>query len=153
MITEELNTLVTISAQYYHCRNLTPHCCWYQREGFVFLTVEVMDCQDPDISVMDDKLVFTCDGGESGKYELDVQLLHDINTKVGSSQLILTIISDRHAGVSLRRQSQSGGVQAAETEEGLVGETPQREGQAALAQSRLPELERRGGCWGGVRTV
>merc|ERR1712014_367437 len=30
---------------------------------------------------MDDKLVFTCDGGESGKYELDVQLLHDINTK------------------------------------------------------------------------
>ena len=62
-------------------RRLTPHCCWYQREGFVFLTVEVMDCQDPDISVLDDKLLFTCEGAESGKYELDLQLLHDINTK------------------------------------------------------------------------
>ena len=72
-----------------HSRQLTPHCCWYQREGFVFLTVEVMDCQNPDISVMDDKLLFTCDGGESGKYELDIHLLHDINTKVGHSQPVL----------------------------------------------------------------
>ena len=40
-----------------------------------------MDCQDPEISVMDDKLLFTCEGAESGKYELDLQLLHDINTK------------------------------------------------------------------------
>ena len=51
-----------------------------------------MDCQDPDISVMDDKLVFTCDGGESGKYELDIQLLHDINTKVGGSYQFSVII-------------------------------------------------------------
>ena len=47
-----------------------------------------MDCQNPDISVMDDKLLFTCDGGESGKYELDIQLLHDINTKVGGGGVV-----------------------------------------------------------------
>ena len=92
-----------------------------------------MDCQNPDISVMDDKLLFTCDGGESGKYELDIQLLHDINTKVGRSQPVLPSLII--AGLSLRRQSQSGGVQTGETEESLVGETSQGEGQAALAQS------------------
>ena len=59
-----------------------------------------MDCQNPDISVMDDKLLFTCDGGESGKYELDIQLLHDINTKVGhsltASQFSILLISSSH---------------------------------------------------------
>ena len=76
-----------------------------------------MDCQNPEISVMDDKLLFTCDGGESGKYELDIQLLHDINTKVGGGVLSLTIsldLSHLPAGVSLRRQGPGGGVQAGE---------------------------------------
>ena len=59
----------------------TPHCCWYQRQHQVFLTVEVMDCQEPDISVLDDKLLFTCHA-EGQKYQLDLKLLHDINTKV-----------------------------------------------------------------------
>ena len=76
-----------------HCRTLTPHCCWYQREAQVFLTVEVMDCQDPDISVLDDQLVFTCQGAESQKYCLDIKLLHDINTKVSSTHL-LTFLPD-----------------------------------------------------------
>jgi len=62
-------------------RSLTPHCRWYQRESFVFLTVEVMDCQDPDISVMDNKLFFNCTGADLKKYELDLELLKDINTK------------------------------------------------------------------------
>ena len=44
--------------------------------------MEVMDCKDPDISVLDDKLLFTCLGVESQKYCLDIKLLHDINTKV-----------------------------------------------------------------------
>ena len=47
----------------------------------VLLTVEVMDCQEPDISVLDDKLLFTCHA-EGQKYQLDLKLLHDINTKV-----------------------------------------------------------------------
>ena len=45
-------------------------------------TVEVMDCQDPDISVMDNKLVFTCTGDDMKKYELDIELLQDISSKV-----------------------------------------------------------------------
>ena len=64
----------------------TPHCCWYQRQSQVFLTVEVMDCQEPDISVLDDKLLFTCHA-EGQKYQLDLKLLHDINTKVTTYHL------------------------------------------------------------------
>ena len=41
-----------------------------------------MDCQDPDISVMDNKLFFTCIGDDMKNYELDIELLHDISTKV-----------------------------------------------------------------------
>ena len=79
-------------------RSLTPHCRWYQRESFIFLTVEVMlmmimlmlmmmmkvmDCKSPDISVMDAKLFFRCVGEDGKQYELDLELLKDINTKVG----------------------------------------------------------------------
>ena len=85
-------------------RSLTPHCRWYQRESFIFLTVEVMlmtmmmmimlmmtmmmqvmDCQSPDISVMDAKLFFRCVGEDGKQYELDLELLRDINTKVGGA--------------------------------------------------------------------
>ena len=61
----------------------TPHCRWFQRDTYIFLTVEIMDCQEPDISVMDNKLVFTCTGDEMKKYELDIELLQSISTKVG----------------------------------------------------------------------
>ena len=61
----------------------TPHCRWFQRDTYIFLTVEIMDCQVPDISVMDNKLVFTCTGDEMKKYELDIELLQSISTKVG----------------------------------------------------------------------
>ena len=85
-------------------RSLTPHCRWYQRESFIFLTVEVMlmmmmmtmmimlmmtmmmqvmDCKSPDISVMDAKLFFRCVGEDGKQYELDLELLRDINTKEG----------------------------------------------------------------------
>jgi len=60
---------------------LTPHCCWYQREKFVFLTVEVMDCQKPDISVMDNKLFFSCFSEDMKSYQLDLEFLHNIDTK------------------------------------------------------------------------
>ena len=84
-------------------RSLTPHCRWYQRESFIFLTVEVMlmmimlmlmmmtmmmqvmDCKSPDISVMDAKLFFRCVGEDGKQYELDLELLRDINTKVGGA--------------------------------------------------------------------
>ena len=59
-----------------------PHCRWFQRDTYIFLTVEVMDCQEPDISVMDNKLVFTCTGDDMKKYELDIELLQDISSKV-----------------------------------------------------------------------
>ena len=78
-----ISSLITINNNVLLLRSLTPHCRWYQRECFVFLTVEVMDCQDPDISVMDNKLFFTCTGADMKKYELDLELLRDINTKVG----------------------------------------------------------------------
>ena len=70
-----------------------------------------MDCQAPEISVLDDKLLFTCEGAESGKYELNIQLLHDINTKVSDGGVVLTIslnLSHLPAGVSLRRQGAGG---------------------------------------------
>ena len=60
----------------------TPHCRWFQRETYIFLTVEIMDCQEPDISVMDNKLVFTCTGDDMKKYELDIELLQNISSKV-----------------------------------------------------------------------
>ena len=60
----------------------TPHCRWFQRDTYIFLTVEVMDCQDPDISVLDNKLVFTCIGDDMKKYELEIELLQSISSKV-----------------------------------------------------------------------
>merc|ERR1719481_141250 len=63
-------------------RLLLPHVRWYQRETFVFLTVEVMDCQNPEISVLEDKLYFKGVGGsEMQTYELDIELLKAISTK------------------------------------------------------------------------
>ena len=41
-----------------------------------------MDCQDPDISVLDNKLAFTCTGDDMKKYELDIELLQSISSKV-----------------------------------------------------------------------
>ena len=69
-----------------------------------------MDCQDPEISVLDDKLLFTCEGAEGGKYELDIQLLHDINTKVSDGGVVTISLNLSHlpAGVSLRRQGAGG---------------------------------------------
>ena len=41
-----------------------------------------MDCQEPEISFMDNKLVFTCTGDDMKKYELDIELLQNISSKV-----------------------------------------------------------------------
>ena len=47
----------------------------------MYLTVEVMDCQDPDISVADTKLFFSCLGEDVKKYNLDIELFRAINIK------------------------------------------------------------------------
>ena len=63
-------------------RIFTPHCRWYQREKFVYLTVEVMDCQSPDISVANNKLFFSCLGDEMKNYILDIELFKSISIEV-----------------------------------------------------------------------
>ena len=51
----------------------------------MMMMMQVMDCQNPDISVMDAKLFFRCVGEDGKQYELDLELLRDINTKVGGA--------------------------------------------------------------------
>merc|ERR1739848_877800 len=61
-----------------------------------------MDCQDPDISVMDAKLFFRCVGEEGKQYELDLELLRDINTKASRYAV-------RPRGVEFRLEKSEGG--------------------------------------------
>ena len=49
----------------------------------LMMMMKVMDCKSPDISVMDAKLFFRCVGEDGKQNELDLELLKDINTKVG----------------------------------------------------------------------
>ena len=55
---------------------------------------QVMDCQNPDISVMDAKLFFRCVGEEGKQYELDLELLRDINTKVGVAASVAFLLQN-----------------------------------------------------------
>ena len=40
-----------------------------------------MDCTEPDISVMDNKLFFSCVAEDMKQYQLDIELLQNIDTK------------------------------------------------------------------------
>ena len=60
----------------------------------MMMVIQVMDCQNPDISVMDAKLFFHCMGEEGKQYELDLELLRDINTKVGVAASVAYLLQN-----------------------------------------------------------
>ena len=86
---------------------------------------------------MDNKLVFMCTGDDMKKYELDIELLQNISSKVVIPKIyryfrtVLSIL----LGFSLCCQTTLCGVQAGKEESGLVGKTLERKVKTALASS------------------
>jgi len=68
-----------------------PNVLWAQRSGLLYLTIDVQDCKDPEISVSNDadkkcgRVVFKgkahshATGPEEHQYELDLELFDEIN--------------------------------------------------------------------------
>jgi prostaglandin-E synthase len=56
-----------------------PSVLWAQRQNCIFLTIQLEDCQNPDIKVEPNRIYFRGTGGtEKKEYELDLELYEPI---------------------------------------------------------------------------
>lgn len=61
-------------------RTVPPPVIWAQRQSFVFLTICLEDCKDPDIRIEPDKVYFKGVGGTDSKpHEVTINLYKEID--------------------------------------------------------------------------
>ena len=121
---------------------------WAQRPNLIFLTVCLEDCKEPKIQVDADKLYFKGIGGpENKEHEVTIEFLKEIDTEAKNYYYSVIRTRSRMVLSEVQVRCPRSRHRVRPGEEGrrsLLGEAAQGQGQAALAQSGLQQVERRG---------